>query len=189
MKFSFNDDDVFLIEEDEIVKSSQGIKACECVVLLNSNVALIEAKSSSPKIDNGEKFKEFIDDIRQKFSDTLQLFYDIKTGRKGTEAFQRLPVNLQTTRISAESYKIYLVIHGHRIEWLGGLLDALKNALRDEVRKWNLRDSNIKVYNEETALENRLIVGYVPKDDISPFRLPDGNPDKVKLQEWFDHHH
>ena len=49
MKFSFQDDDIFRIEEDELVQSTDGIKACECVVLISENVALIEAKSSAPK--------------------------------------------------------------------------------------------------------------------------------------------
>ena len=74
MKFSFCDEDVFRIEEDELVKSTEGIKACECVVLINENVALIEAKSSSPRIDNEEKFQAFISSIREKFSDSLQVF-------------------------------------------------------------------------------------------------------------------
>lgn len=60
MKFSFQDDDIFRIEEDELVQSTDGIKACECVVLISENVALIEAKSSAPKIDNEEKFQQFI---------------------------------------------------------------------------------------------------------------------------------
>ena len=77
MKFSFQDDDIFRIEEDELVQSTDGIKACECVVLISENVALIEAKSSAPKIDNEEKFQQFISDIRQKFADSLQLYNDI----------------------------------------------------------------------------------------------------------------
>ena len=44
MKFSFSDDDI----------------ACECVVLISENVALIEAKSSSPRVENEEKFQKFI---------------------------------------------------------------------------------------------------------------------------------
>lgn len=82
MKFSFQDDDIFRIEEDELVQSTDGIKACECVVLISENVALIEAKSSAPKIDNEEKFQQFISDIRQKFADSLQLFNDIKNKKK-----------------------------------------------------------------------------------------------------------
>lgn len=188
MKFSFSDEDIFRIEEDELVKATEGIKACECVVLISENVALIEAKSSSPQITNEEKFQKFISDIGQKFSDSLQLFSDIKNKVKGDEAFQRLPVNLQNTQVAAEAYKIYLIIHGHQLDWLLGLTDALRKELKDVVKQWNLRDSNVKVYNEFTALENKLIVAYIPKPETKALRLPDGSIDDAKVQAWFDEH-
>jgi hypothetical protein len=188
MKFSFNENDLFRIEEDELVKAAERIKACECVVLISENVALIEAKSSAPRIDNEEKFQTFISDIRQKFADSLQLFSDIKSKAKGEEAFQRLPVNLQNTQVPTEAYKIYLIIHGHQLDWLLGLTDALRKELKDVVKQWNLRDSNVKVYNEESALENKLIVAYIPKVETQTLRLPDGSVDEVKVQAWFDAH-
>ena len=188
MKFSFSDDDIFRIEEDELVKDVENVKACECVVLISENVALIEAKSSSPRIENEEKFQKFISDIGQKFADSLQLFSDIKSKEKGDEAFQRLPVNLQNTQIATEAYKIYLIIHGHQLDWLLGLMDALRKELNDVVKQWNLRDSNVKVYNEATALENKLIVAYIPKAETKALRLPDGSVDDAKVQAWFVAH-
>ena len=171
-----------------MVQSTDGIKACECVVLISENVALIEAKSSAPRIDNEEKLQQFISDIRQKFADSLQLFSDIKNKNRGEGAFQRLPINLQNTQVLTDAYKIYLIIHGHRLDWLLGLIDALRVALQEEVKKWNLRDSNIKVYNEQTALENHLIVAYIPRADIDLLRQPNGNADDAKVKEWFDNH-
>ena len=158
MKFSFRDEDIFRIEEDELVTATKGIKACECVVLISENVALIEAKSSTPRINNEVKFQVFISDIRQKFADSLQLFSDIKNKVKGDEAFQRLPLNLQNTQVSTDAYKIYLIVHGHQLDWLPGLMDALRGEMKDVVKEWNLRDSNVKVFNEETAFENHIIV-------------------------------
>ena len=188
MKFSFRDEDLFRIEEDELVKATEGIKACECVVLISENVALIEAKSSTPRIDNEEKFQAFIADIRQKFSDSLQLFSDIKGKAKGEEAFLRLPVNLQTMQVPANAYKIYLIIHGHHLDWLPGLIDALRQEMKEVVKEWNMRDSNIKVFNEQSALENNLIVAYIPVADTAALRLPDGSVDDAKVQAWFDQH-
>ena len=188
MKFSFSDDDIFRIEEDELVKDVENVKACECVVLISENVALIEAKSSSPRIENEEKFQKFISDIGQKFADSLQLFSDIKSKKKGDEAFLRLPANLQNTQIATEAYKIYLIIHGHQLDWLLGLMDALRKELNDVVKQWNLRDSNVKVYNEATALENKLIVAYIPKAETKALRLPDGSIDDAKVQAWFAAH-
>lgn len=188
MKFSFRDEDIFRIEEDELVKAAEGVKACECVVLISENIALIEAKSSSPRIDNEEKFQEFISDIRQKFEDSLQLFNDIKGKVKGEEAFMRLPINLRNVQVPTEAYKIYLIIHGHHLDWLSGLTDALRKEMKDVVKVWNLRDSNVKVYNEETALENNLIVAYIPVADIASMKTADGNADDKKVKEWFESH-
>ena len=188
MKFSFNDEDVFRIEEDELVRAAEGMKACECVVLISENVALIEAKSSTPRLDNEVKFQIFISDIRQKFADSLRIFSDIKSKAKGEEAFLRLPVNLQNTQVPTNAYKILLIIHGHKLEWLPGLIDALRKEMKDVVTEWNLRDSNVKVFNEDTALENHIIVAYIPVAEIGPLKLPNGNPDDTKVLAWFDEH-
>jgi hypothetical protein len=87
MKFSFDDGNLFRIEKDELVQSLEGRKACECVVLLNANVAFIEAKASSPNSKNKDKFNEFITEIKQKFEDSLQLFTEMKTKVYGDEAY------------------------------------------------------------------------------------------------------
>lgn len=42
MKFSFADDDLFFIEKDPLIVETDGVKACEYIVLINPNVALIE---------------------------------------------------------------------------------------------------------------------------------------------------
>lgn len=188
MKFSFRDEDIFRIEEDELMKETEGVKACECVVLISEDVALIEAKASSPRIDNEAKFQVFISDIRQKFADSLRLFNEIKSKARGEEAFLRLPTGLQNSQASASTYKIYLIIYGHQLDWLPGLTDVLRQEMKEVVREWNLHDSNVKVFNEVSALENNLIVAYVPVSDIAALKLPDGTPDPVKVQQWFDEH-
>lgn len=188
MKFSFDDDNIFRIEEDELIRSVEGRKACECVVLISENVALIEAKASAPRISNTKKIDEFLDEIRQKFKDSLQLFTEMKTKTLGEESFQRLPVNLRHAPDEKANYKIYLIVHGHELEWLLGLLDALKDTLRDVVKKWNMRDSNVKVFNEQTALENNLIVAYIPKADLPSVKQPNGNADPEKVSQWFVEH-
>lgn len=188
MKFSFADDDVFRIEEDPLINDIEGNKSCECVVLLNPNVALIEAKSSSPQPVNQDKFKVYIDDIKRKFSDSLRLFNEIKTKVHGEEAYLRLPINLQGITITPDLYLIILIIHGHQLDRLVGLIDALRDSLREVVNQWNIKDSNIKVFNEEEALRHQLIVAYVPKQDRDALRDPDGNMNQELAQQWFDAH-
>lgn len=170
MKFSFADDDVFRIEKDELVCGCSGLKACECVVLISPRIAFIETKSSTPNPNSGERFNEFIDDIKQKFTDSLNLFEGIKTGHLGEEALMRLPLNLRNAEIHTNDYLIYLIVHGHRLDWLPGLQDALREALRNVIKEWNLRDSNVKALNEEIAKELHLITDYVPRDIADSLR-------------------
>lgn len=49
-------------------------------------------------------------------------------------------------------------------------------------------DSKVKVYNEEMALENHLIVAYIPKDQRDFVREKDGSISYCKMKEWFDAH-
>ena len=182
MLFSFPDDDVFLIEKDPLMNSNSGRKSCECVVLLSPKLAFIEAKSSSPK-NTGPRFEEFIGEIKQKFEDSLALYHQIKAGTCGEAALKRLPINLLLTNVASDKYVVYLIIHGHREDWLSELSDALKDALRDVVRRWKMKDSNVKVLNDALALENvpQLIVKTVPKAEVDSFRLADGSVDFERL--------
>ena len=188
MKFSFPDEDVFCIEKDPLVTGTDGIKACECVVFINPHVALIEAKSSSPKDICGDKFKVFITDITQKFSDSLQLFDDLKNKKHGEVAFLRLPIHLQQFSMPPGEYLIYLIVHGHQIDWLGGLQDAFREAMRGVIRQWGIKDFQVRVYNEKIALEKRLIAAFIPKSERDYVRDKDGSVSLQKTIDWFATH-
>lgn len=189
MKFSFADDDVFRIENDELVREHTGRKACECVVLISPNIAFIEAKASSPnQLKSEKKFNEFIIDIKRKFSDSLSLFAQMRDGVFGEEGRMRIPFNLQVADVPSNDYLIYLIIHGHRIEWLPGLQDALRDALREVINEWNMKDSNVKAINEEIAKELHLITGYVPKNLTAALKQENGNADEEATRQWFIDH-
>ena len=188
MKFSFPDEDVFCIEKDPLVTGTDGIKACECVVFINPHVALIEAKSSSPKDICGDKFKVFITDITQKFSDSLQLFDDLKNKKHGEVAFLRLPIHLQQFSMPPGEYLIYLIVHGQQIDWLGGLQDAFREAMRGVIRQWGIKDFQVRVYNERIALEKRLIAAFIPKSERDDVRDKDGSVSLQKTIDWFATH-
>ena len=187
MKFSFADSDVFCIEADPLVVNSTGQKACECVVLLSPRVAFIEAKASAPK---EVASSAFMDEIKRKFADSLRLFNEIKNKQHGDEAFNRLPIRLRELSIDPQSYLICLIVHGHQLDWLVGLQDAFRDAMREVVTEWNIQDSNVRVYNEETALESKLIVAYIPKDERDSVRETDAksNMSAEKAKEWFHLH-
>lgn len=188
MKFSFPDEDVFCIEKDPLVADTDGIKACECVVFINPHVALIEAKSSSPKDICGDNFKVFITDITQKFSDSLQLFDDLKNKKHGEVAFQRLPIHLRQFSIPPGEYQIYLIVHGYQVDWLGGLQDAFREAMRAVIYRWGIKDYHVKVFNEDMALKNGLIAAFIPKNERDDVREKDGSVSLKKTIDWFATH-
>lgn len=127
-------------------------------------VAFIEAKASAPK---EVASSAFMDEIKRKFADSLRLFNEIKNKQHGDGAFNRLPIRLRELSIDPQSYLICLIVHGHQLGWLVGLQDAFRDAMREVVTEWNIQDSNVRVYNEETALESKLIVAYIPKKNAT----------------------
>ena len=48
-------------------------------------------------------------------------------------------------------------MHGHKIEWLPPLMDALKKDLKSDLRLWNISDVSVKVINEQIAKSKGLI--------------------------------
>lgn len=187
MQFRFCDEDIFMIEKDPLVTESEGVKSCECVVLISERVALIEAKSSSPKSDNKEKFDDYINDIKDKFSTSLKLFSEIHDKKHGEEVFYRLPVHLQELQFKEEQYGIYLIVHGNEDSWMGGLQDALREALRDVIEQWNIDDVNVKALNHTMAKELCLIVDYIPLEILPSIKLPESDTEQHRRNavEWF----
>ena len=163
MRFSFSDDSVFMIESDPVVTQAQGVKTCECIVLINEHVALIEAKSSSPRPENKENFDVWIEGIKDKFSDSLSMFNKIKGKEFGETAYNRIPIKLREMSIVPDHYVIYLIVHDNKLEWMIGIQNALREAMRDVIDQWNLQDSNIKAINDVTAKEMHLIVEVLPR--------------------------
>ena len=186
MKFSFDDKDLFRIEKDDVILQTQGVKTCEFIVLISKNVALIEAKSSTPNPKNNEAFENFMTDIKQKFSDSLRLSNEIRNKEHGEDAYDRLPEHLQSVVISPNQYVIYLIVHGHKLEWIPGLQDSFYEAMRDVVNQWNMKDSSVKALNEEMAKELNLIVGYVPVSEIGKLKDTRNHPDEEKVKNWFE---
>lgn len=188
MKFSFEDDNFFYIENDPLIKDVH--KTCEFVVLINERAALIEAKSSSPHPQNHDKFDEWMDEVKSKFTQALEMFVGIREKKFGDEAYERLPRRMKEVDIKGNNYAIYLIVHGHRMDWIDGLQDALKEALREVLAKWHIPDSNVKAVNHEVAKELKLIVDYIPVEELPEIKQPldDTEQHRRNAVEWFKQH-
>lgn len=145
MMFSFPEEDIYRIEKSKFLVSVQ-MKACECIVKRDNKILLLEAKSSSPRYDKSiERFHQFIDEIKKKFSDSL-LFYNVMLLRHPDLEIRG---NLQSTDLKEAKYQFVLVFKAHKKEWLPPLLDALKKEMRCILRFWNIEDTAVKVMNKE----------------------------------------
>lgn len=153
MVFSFPEDDVYRIEKSSLLAEVE-LKATECVVRRGEVLMFVEAKSSTPQPRTVEKFDDFIDDITTKFTHSL-VFYNAVMLRHEDE---ELPKNVKVADLSNISYSFVLVIHGHKIEWLPPLMDALKSRMRYTLKLWNISDVAVKVMNDQMALANHIIV-------------------------------
>lgn len=155
MTFSFDENDIFYIEKSERFNRIDGAKPCECVVQHNGKVCLIEAKSSSPQPQNAGSFLLFAEDIALKFTDSYSYYCAVHQKRQQPDF---VPQGLQSTPLARQDYEFYLIINGHKKEWLPPVLDQLKMTMKKALKLWGFDDACVKVLNEQGALSKGLIV-------------------------------
>ena len=170
MLLSFNGQDVYRIEQADIVQTKGDIKVCECFALIKGRLLLIEAKSSSPRPENKEDFDKYISEISQKFLDTLLLFNALTIGRHGNEEKGKLSNNLQNVPLKDVEYALYLIVHGNKDEWMIPIQEALKIKLKHCLNSWNISDVNVYALNHETAKEKGLIKSYLPLEVLQKYK-------------------
>lgn len=156
MTFSFDENDIFYIEKSERFNRIEGAKPCECVVMHDGKVFLIEAKSSSPRPQNSEQFVTFVGEIAQKFTDSYTYYNAAHQKRQHPDM---VSLNLQAIPLARQDYEFCLIINGHKREWLAPVLDQLKIMMKKTLKLWGFDDACVKVVNEQGALSKGLIVG------------------------------
>lgn len=155
MTFSFDENAIFYIERSQRFNRIVGAKPCECVVQHNGKVYLIEAKSSSPQPQNADSFLTFAEDIAQKFTDSYTYYCAAHQKRQQPDF---VPQSLQSMPLARQDYEFYLIINGHKKEWLPSVLDQLKMTMKKALKLWGFDDACVKVLNEQGALSKGLIV-------------------------------
>ena len=187
MLLPFDNQNAYRIEQANIVQEKRDIKVCEYFALINGRMLLIEAKSSSPRPENKIKFDKFIDEISQKFIDTLLLFNALSIGRHGEAERNNLPTNIQQIPLANVQYAMYLIVHGNEIEWMEPILAALKLKLKHCLKSWNIQDINVYAINHETAKTKGLIKEYLPIDVLNAFKKRGLQNEELKneVENWF----
>ncbi|MDD3322189.1 MAG: hypothetical protein PHS59_12180 [Paludibacter sp.] len=163
----FDENDVCQIEKSMLYGDiKDNVQMAEFILKQNKKLIFIEAKSSSPrqlqipveinkanKIETVEYPSPYIVEIYNKLNNALNLLLSANLKCTIDENKEILDfVDL----IDFNSYKIkfYLVINGHKKEWLSDVQDALQKQLLPQMKIWNI---DVKVINDEIAKQYKLI--------------------------------
>ena len=97
-------------------------------------------------------FREYINDIREKFENSLDLYVNMALKGEIPDLFKNIDYrNLEIIFI--------LVIKKHKKEWLGNVKDAMEMAVRSVMRTNKIWKCKVIVINEEIAKKRKLIEG------------------------------
>lgn len=147
------------MEKSDLYRSlGEGVRIAECLLLRGNatQVWVIEAKSSAPQPGNAQDFGLFIDEVRDKFVNTLTLGVACCLGRHSN---CELPDQFHNVALGQVAIKCVLVIRGHEDAWLLPVQDALRKALRAASKTWNLGPNALAVMNEQGARKRGLVSG------------------------------
>lgn len=144
----FQDDDFFYIEESKMRNKTPGIRTVEFIFHPKKSLLyFVEAKSSAPVNPD-----EFAKEIAEKFIDSFELLMaglnDRKTGR------DEIGEKIQKLDYKKVSFKFFLIINGHKEEWLPKIKVFIDENMKRFHVVWN---SEVIVMNEVIAREYHLI--------------------------------
>lgn len=157
MRFGeYPDSHVFYIEKSKVYEEikNEGIKSVEFILLKNSKLLLLEAKTSAPNPKNQEtpeRFDEYIKDIAEKMRNSLDLFL-YQLSQKEELSKTLLEVDYHGVGVTC-----VLVIKNHQKEWLPPVKDALSRELLKHKRMKTIWKCKIIVINEEQAVSYGLV--------------------------------
>ena len=149
----------FYIEKSETYqKIKEGVKIAEFLLLHSQDdsiVWIVEAKQSSPRPETQPNFDDFLLEIQEKLTNALTL--SVATCLKRHSTYEELPNSFQTLDLEKASFRLILVIKGHRKDWLDPLNNALKKALQPTIKTWKLSATSVVVLNDTMARLQGLI--------------------------------
>ncbi|WP_394754838.1 hypothetical protein [Crenothrix sp.] len=159
----FSDGHCFYIEKSQTLKDinkHEGIRIAEFLLLNTENnrtvVSIVEAKTSSPQPKSHENYASYINEIKEKLTNSLALFVSFNLQRYPA-GHAELPDNFKQLQIANIHFELILVVKNSKSEWLIPLSDDLKKALKPTVKIWNLSPTSVKVFNEEEAKVKKLV--------------------------------
>lgn len=153
----FNKEFIYEIEKSKLVKRLK-IKIVEFVVYYKRAIIFLEAKSSSPmpkekSTSEFNNFDEYIDEIVEKFTNSVNLFFSLNLKRYD----DNMGAKLKEMKLSKSNLKLVLVIRDHKDEWLPPINDDIKLRVKNLSKSCNIDPSNIIVLNLDGAKKKGLV--------------------------------
>ncbi len=155
----FEETDIFEIEKSNVNQMiGQHIRTVEFIMRREGKqqeeqILFIEAKSSTPRQQTSKiRYDEFITEISEKFIQSFEIYHALKYNRYRTDV--TMGEHLMKQEWDKVHIKFVLIIHGHKMEWLPPLREALMKNMNIYLKIWK---STIVVLNDEMAKSYKLI--------------------------------
>jgi hypothetical protein len=156
LDFQLEADRTFRPEAEDNLARLQDVMHCDFVVMQKErprpHVDLLEVKSSSPHPDNAPDLESFLQEVCQKFLNSLLVFLRCKGGVFDV----KLPSAYEAVDALACDYRFLLIIKGHKPEWCLPLMDALNVRLRDIQKSFQLKQTRVANENDAVAFGVKL---------------------------------
>ena len=162
----------FRIENSPLIKKinkkarqGDGVKTAEFILIETKNnkdkIFIVEAKTNPPPVDEKQpRLKDFIEDIKQKLSNSLALFIAIYLDRHPSNTIE-LSENFKQLDLSQVDFILVLVIKNCTKVQAQKIQESLQKALKQTIKIWNLslnpRIPSVIVLNEQKAINLGLI--------------------------------
>lgn len=164
MTFRVEQDKLYYIEKTNLYASlGDRIKRPEFMMAEDGAFIFVEAKQSSPRaktetVSCPDPLRVWCEDVRDKFANALILFNTTRMHRHRDDAYNEIPQCCRNVNLQKADYRFYLVINGHAKDWLAPVLYRLKTLMMPMMKMWNIKDSAVKVINDQMARDRHLIV-------------------------------
>lgn len=156
MRFMFDEDQVFLLEQQPFFVSIQDVRACDFIALqkrkTESALLFIEAKSSAPK--QAESLDQYLHEVYEKFWHSLLLYIAVLFNRL-RERPEGIPRDMGNKNNIKRKIVCVLVVRQHKMEWLPSLQEALRKRTKPLRNAFGLLD--VIVTNEAGAAKYKLV--------------------------------
>jgi hypothetical protein len=164
MVFSWDEADCLRIEKSETYTHlGSGVKVCEFIANESGTILFVEAKSSFSNPTNPGDFAANIEEICDKFRDSLLLFTGMLLGRP-YPTVDLIPEHLGIDSLRGAKLRCFLIINGHENEWLHNVSDALNQRLAPISRAFAV--DSVLAINERIALEQGLVKEFEARNEL-----------------------